>query len=100
MNTPTLGGLYLRFQMISFWGLGGGLQFFSTCPVKCADKWIYFEPTNKCYKYFSTGRSPTILQPQTQKCSKLKIFSMPKIQDLVTITECKIIFLKFLFLDG
>ena len=60
MNTPTLGGLFLRFQMISFWGLGGGLQFFSTCPVKCADKWIYFEPTNKCYKYFSTGRSPTI----------------------------------------
>ena len=46
--------------MITFWGIGGGLNFFSTCPVNCPDEWIYFEPTNKCYKYFATDESPTI----------------------------------------
>ena len=73
MNTPTLGGLFLRFQMISFWGLGGGLQFFSTCPVKCADKWIYFEPTNKCYKYFPAEKGPISANNYCQSNFKAKL---------------------------
>ena len=73
MNTPTLGGLFLRFQMISFWGLGGGLQFFSTCPVKCADKWIYFEPTNKCYKYFPAEKGPISANNYCQSNFKVKL---------------------------
>ena len=44
--------------MLSFWGDGGGLQFFSSCPVKCPDEWIYFERTNKCYKFFAAERGP------------------------------------------
>ena len=39
--------------------MGGGLNFFSTCEVKCAHEWIYFEPTNKCYKYFTKEKYPT-----------------------------------------
>ena len=73
MNTPTQGGIFLRFQIITFWGLGGGLNFFSTCPVKCAHEWIYFEPTKKCYKYFATDESPTIANDYCQSNFKVKL---------------------------
>jgi len=43
-------GQYVRFQIISWYGYGGGLQYFSTCPLKCDEGW---EPhKNKCYKTY------------------------------------------------
>ena len=44
---------FVKFQIISWYGNGGGLQYFSTCPQICEDGWNYYEPTDKCYKYFS-----------------------------------------------
>ena len=85
MNTPTLGGLFLRFQMISFWGNGGGLQYLSTCPVKCADKWIYFEPTNKCYKYFPAEKGPISANNYCQSNFKVKLKN--KIERILLILQ-------------
>jgi len=41
---------FVKFQIISWYGKGGGLQYFSTCPAGCEDGWINFK--NKCYKPF------------------------------------------------
>merc|ERR1712198_246919 len=47
LPNPTC-GQYVRFQIISWYGLGGGLQYFSTCPLKCEDD--YYPFLNKCYQ--------------------------------------------------
>jgi len=44
-------GQYVRFQIISWYGYGGGLQYFSTCPLKCEEGWEPYK--NKCYKKYS-----------------------------------------------
>jgi len=41
-------GQYVRFQIISWYGNGGGLQYFSTCPLKCEDEYDLY--LNKCYQ--------------------------------------------------
>merc|ERR1711973_697657 len=49
LPNPTC-GRFVRFQIISWYGKGGGLQYFSTCPLKCDEGW---EPhKNKCYKTY------------------------------------------------
>jgi len=47
LENPTC-GQYVRFQIISFYGLGGGLQYFSTCPLQCEEESQLF--LNKCYQ--------------------------------------------------
>jgi len=47
LPNPTC-GQYVRFQIISWYGLGGGLQYFSTCPFKCEKE--YYPFLNKCYQ--------------------------------------------------
>jgi len=43
---------FVKFKIISWYGVLGGLQYFSTCQLKCDEGW---EPhKNKCYKTFST----------------------------------------------
>merc|ERR1711973_901214 len=47
LPNPTC-GQYVKFQIISWYGFGGGLQYFSTYPLKCDEGW---EPhKNKCYQ--------------------------------------------------
>merc|ERR1712198_778020 len=48
LPNPTC-GQYVRFQIISWYGQGGGLQYFSTCPLKCEDEYHPF--LNKCYQF-------------------------------------------------
>jgi len=47
LPNPTC-GQYVRFQIISWYGKGGGLQYFSTCPLKCEEEFHPF--LNKCYQ--------------------------------------------------
>jgi len=47
LPNPTC-GQYVRFQIISWYGNGGGLQYFSTCPLKCEDEYNLY--LNKCYQ--------------------------------------------------
>merc|ERR1712126_74848 len=42
---------YVKFRIVSWYGSGGGLQFFSTCSLRCDYGWKLFR--NKCYKKFS-----------------------------------------------
>jgi len=42
---------YVRFRIVSWYGSGGGLQYFSTCPLGCDSGWKLHQ--NKCYKKFS-----------------------------------------------
>jgi len=42
---------FVKFQIISWYGEGGGLQYFSTCQLKCEEGWEHFK--NKCYKNYS-----------------------------------------------
>merc|ERR1712198_170071 len=44
-------GQFVRFQIISWYEWGGGLQYFSTCPLKCEEGWEPYK--NKCYKKYS-----------------------------------------------
>jgi len=46
--TNPICGQYVRFQIISWYGVGGGLQYFSTCPLKCEDD--YYPFLNMCYQ--------------------------------------------------
>jgi len=47
LPNPTC-GQYVRFQIISWYGEGGGLQYFSTCPLQCEEEFYPF--LNKCYQ--------------------------------------------------
>jgi len=42
---------FVKFQIISWYGEAGGLQYFSTCQLKCEEGWEHFK--NKCYKKYS-----------------------------------------------
>jgi len=48
-------GQYVRFKIISWYQWGGGLQYFSTCPLKCEEGWESY--TNKCYKKYNENES-------------------------------------------
>jgi len=48
LSNPTC-GQYVKFQIISWYGWGGGLQYFSTCPLKCEKEHYPF--LNKCYQF-------------------------------------------------
>ena len=66
-------------------------------------EWTEFSPgwTTVCPAWTSACPGWTEFSPTSdKKFWKLKIFSMPKIQVIFTINECKIIFSKFLFFDG
>merc|ERR1712098_807156 len=42
---------FVKFKIMTYYGAGGGLQYFSTCPLKCEeDGWVQY--LNKCYKLF------------------------------------------------
>jgi len=42
---------YVKFKIMTYYGLGGGLQYFSTCPQKCGEGWTPYK--NKCYKTYT-----------------------------------------------
>merc|ERR1711915_531155 len=44
-------GKFVKFEIISWYGEGGGLQYFSTCPLKCQEGWTPYK--NKCYKTYT-----------------------------------------------
>jgi len=44
-------GKFVKFEIISWYGVRGGLQYFSTCPLKCGEGWTPYK--NKCYKTYS-----------------------------------------------
>jgi len=44
-------GKFVKFEIISWYDVCGGLQYFSTCPLKCEEGWTPYK--NKCYKTYS-----------------------------------------------
>jgi len=47
-------GKFVKFQIISWYGVTGGLQYFSTCQLKCNEAEGWEPHKNKCFKTFST----------------------------------------------